>query len=84
METVEKQCEDVPHDMDVYVDEENHTYSFAYGMDFNGIINDERVKRYKVKWKMEHIWKYMLYFFTICTFQNKLSFLSTDISYVLY
>ena len=49
METVEKQCEDVPHDMDVYVDEENHTYSFAYGMDFNGIINDERVKRYKVK-----------------------------------
>ena len=49
METVEKQCEDVPHDMEVYIDEENHEYSFAYGMNFDGVINDERVKQYKVK-----------------------------------
>lgn len=49
METVEKQCEDVPHDMEVYVDEENHSYSFAYGMNFDGVINDERVRKYKIK-----------------------------------
>lgn len=48
METVEKQCEDVPHDMEVYVDEENHSYSFAYGMNFDGVINDERVRKYKI------------------------------------
>ncbi len=49
METVEKQCEDVPHDMEVYVDEENHSYSFAYGMNFHGVIDDERVRKYKIK-----------------------------------
>lgn len=47
METVEKQCEDVPHDMDVYIDEYGHEYRFAYGMNFDGVINDERVKKYK-------------------------------------
>ena len=47
MEAVEKQLEDVPHDIDVYVDEENHGYCFSYGMNFDGVINDERVKKYK-------------------------------------
>lgn len=48
MEEVEKQCEDVPHDMKVYVDEENHSYSFTYGMNFEGVIDDERVRKYKI------------------------------------
>lgn len=49
METVENQCEDVPHDMECYEDELGNVYDFAYGLDFNGIINDDRVKQYKIK-----------------------------------
>lgn len=47
METVEAQYEDVPHDMECHKDEEGNVYSFAYGLNFEGIINDERVKKYK-------------------------------------
>ena len=47
METVEKQCEDSPRDMECYVDSDGNAYDFAFGLDWNGIINDERVKRYK-------------------------------------
>lgn len=46
METVEKQKEDVAFDMECYQDEEGHTYDFGYGMDFNGVIQDERIRRY--------------------------------------
>ncbi len=46
METVEKQQEDVPHDMDCYVDSDGHVYDFAYGLNWQGIINDDRVKKY--------------------------------------
>lgn len=49
METVENQCEDIPHDMECYKDELGNVYDFAYGLDFNGIINDDRVKKYKIK-----------------------------------
>ncbi|MDF2884218.1 MAG: bgxA1 [Clostridiaceae bacterium] len=49
METVENQCEDVPHDMDCYEDELGNVYDFSYGLDFNGIINDDRVKKYKTR-----------------------------------
>ena len=49
METIEEQFEDVPHDMICYVDELGNEYDFAYGMDFNGVINDDRVKKYKLK-----------------------------------
>lgn len=49
METVENQCEDVPHDMECYKDELGNVYDFSYGLDFNGIINDDRVKKYKTR-----------------------------------
>lgn len=47
METVEKQFEDVPRDMDCYKDSDGNVYDFAYGRDWSGVINDARVKKYK-------------------------------------
>ncbi|GMO41461.1 MAG: glycoside hydrolase family 3 N-terminal domain-containing protein [Treponemataceae bacterium] len=49
METVEAQAEDIPRDMVPYTDSEGNTYDFAYGLNWNGIIKDERVKRYGEK-----------------------------------
>ena len=46
MKTVEEQCEDVPRDMRCYVDSEGNTYDFAYGLNWEGRINDRRVKKY--------------------------------------
>ena len=46
METVEKQKEDVAFDMECYQDGEGHTYDFGFGMNFDGVIDDERVRRY--------------------------------------
>ena len=47
METVEKQQEDVPRDMSCYVDADGHVYDFAFGLNWQGIIDDDRVKKYK-------------------------------------
>lgn len=47
MEVVEEQAEDVPHDMKCYKDEIGNTYEFAFGMNYKGVINDERVNKYK-------------------------------------
>ena len=47
MRTVEQQCEDVPHDMRCYVDADGNTYDFAFGMNWNGVISDARVNKYK-------------------------------------
>jgi len=47
METVEAQFEDVPRDMKPYIDSEGHTYDFAFGLNWKGVINDERVAKYK-------------------------------------
>lgn len=46
MITVEKQLEDVPFDMTPYVDQDNHTYDFGFGMNWSGAIQDERTVRY--------------------------------------
>jgi beta-glucosidase len=46
MKTVEEQLEDVPRDMSCYQDADGHTYDFAFGMNWQGVINDERVKKY--------------------------------------
>ena len=46
MRTVEEQYEDVPHDMEVYCDSEGNCYDFAFGMDWNGPISDERTSVY--------------------------------------
>ncbi len=46
METVERQFEDVPHDLDCYVDDQGNTYDFAFGLNWKGVINDERKTKY--------------------------------------
>jgi len=47
MKTVEEQSEDVPRDMKCYVDSEGNTYDFAFGLNWQGVINDARVAKYK-------------------------------------
>lgn len=47
MRTVEEQLEDVPRDMRCHVDTEGNTYDFAYGLNFGGVIEDERVRKYR-------------------------------------
>jgi beta-glucosidase len=46
MKTVEEQFEDVPLDMECHVDTEGNTYDFAFGMNWQGSISDERTARY--------------------------------------
>ncbi|SEQ93833.1 glycoside hydrolase family 3 protein [Neolewinella agarilytica] len=46
MITVEKQFEDVPLDMDPHVDAAGHAYDFGFGMNWDGVIQDERTARY--------------------------------------
>ena len=46
MHTVEMQLEDVARDMECYTDADGNTYDFAFGMNWKGIIHDERVKKY--------------------------------------
>ncbi|TYP76495.1 glycoside hydrolase family 3 N-terminal domain-containing protein [Paenibacillus methanolicus] len=46
METVEKQFEDVPHDMAVHVDSEGNAYDFAFGLNWKGVIQDARTAKY--------------------------------------
>lgn len=48
MRTVEEQKEDVPFDMECHVDTEGHSYDFGYGMNWQGVIEDERVRKYAV------------------------------------
>ena len=47
MQTVEEQFEDTPHDMDPYVDACGNIYDFAFGMDWDGVIDDDRVSKYR-------------------------------------
>lgn len=47
MLTVETQFEDVPRDMTAYTDSEGNTYDFAFGLNWSGVIDDDRVKKYK-------------------------------------
>ena len=47
MAAVEAQLEDVPRDMRCYRDADGHDYDFAFGMNWSGVISDERVKKYK-------------------------------------
>ena len=41
--------EDVPRDMECHVDSDGNTYDFAFGMNWSGVINDERVAKYNVE-----------------------------------
>lgn len=47
MLTVEAQFEDVPRDMTPYTDSQGNTYDFAFGLNWKGVIDDERVGKYK-------------------------------------
>ncbi|MEO5684373.1 MAG: glycoside hydrolase family 3 N-terminal domain-containing protein [Chitinophagaceae bacterium] len=49
MNTVEQQQEDVPLDMQCYKDAAGHVYDFAFGLNWNGVIQDKRTLRYKKK-----------------------------------
>lgn len=46
MEAVEKHCEDKPLDIEPYCDSNGNKYDFGFGMNWSGIINDERRRRY--------------------------------------
>jgi beta-glucosidase len=47
MRTVEEQMEDVPEDMKCYVDSEGNIYDFGFGLNWSGVIKDERLQKYK-------------------------------------
>ena len=46
MAAAEAQLEDVPRDMECYVDANGNTYDFAFGMNWSGVIQDARVSTY--------------------------------------
>ena len=48
MKTVECQKEDLPFDMECYVDSEANAYDFAYGLNWSGRINDARTAKYGI------------------------------------
>ena len=45
MTTVEKQYEDLPFDMTPWTDTEGNAWDFAFGLDWSGVISDERTAR---------------------------------------
>lgn len=47
MKTVDEQLEDAPRDMECYTDSEGNVYDFAFGLNWSGVISDERVNKYK-------------------------------------
>ncbi len=46
MKTVELQDEDIPHDMICYKDANGNAYNFGFGMNWKGVIHDERTAKY--------------------------------------
>lgn len=48
MEVVEAQFEDVPRDMACYTDANGNTYDFGFGLNWSGVIQDERTAKYCV------------------------------------
>lgn len=49
MEVVDKDKEDVSRDLECYVDAAGNAYDFAFGLNWSGVINDERVATYSVE-----------------------------------
>lgn len=49
MSTVEKQLEDVPFDMECHKDSEGNVYDFGYGLNWKGVIKDNRTAKYGIK-----------------------------------
>lgn len=48
MAAAEAQLEDVPRDMECYVDANGNTYDFGFGLNWSGVIQDERTAKYCV------------------------------------
>ena len=48
MQTVFEQDADVPRDMECYTDADGNTYDFCFGLNWSGVIDDDRVATYKV------------------------------------
>ena len=48
MAAAEAQLEDVPRDMECHVDAAGNTYDFGFGMNWSGVIQDERTAKYCV------------------------------------
>lgn len=48
MEAAEAQLEDVPRDTERYVDSNGNTYDFGFGLNWSGVIQDERTATYCV------------------------------------
>lgn len=46
MDTVEAHAEDTPFDMAPYTDAQGHTYDFGFGLNWKGVISDERTRKY--------------------------------------
>ncbi len=46
MHEVEMQAEDLPLDMKCYKDSQGNVYEFGFGMNWKGVINDERTVKY--------------------------------------
>jgi beta-glucosidase len=47
MQTVEKQMEDVPRDMQPHVDTAGNKYDFGFGLNWKGVISDDRIRKYR-------------------------------------
>lgn len=47
METVERHCEDKPLDMIPYRDSAGNAYDFGFGLNWSGVIRDDRTRRYR-------------------------------------
>ena len=47
MKTVEEQKEDVPFDMICHVDSEGNAYDFGFGLNWSGVIRNERLAGYR-------------------------------------
>lgn len=46
MATVEHQEEDVPFDVECHVDTEGNSYDFGFGLNWSGVIHDNRTEKY--------------------------------------
>ncbi len=49
MKEIETQFEDVPRDMKCHEDSDGNSYDFGYGLNWSGVIKDERTEKYATK-----------------------------------
>jgi beta-glucosidase len=48
MDTVEAQAEDLARDMVPYTDSAGNAWDFAFGLNWQGGLNDDRIRKYKL------------------------------------